>query len=258
MSKVTNKWVVGEYRTTKANGEDVQGVKFLPKTPVSVSPLDAERWEGEIQRYINDFIKAFIPSLDAPTIAVSVNNRLRSSIGRFARNYNNDGSIEPKIEISGKWIQPIILLDYQRNHLSFLEGVLRHEALHYALYLLEVPHSDGTDSFERALYLSKTPASFSTNQRLVYENTVSSGMLWRYYTKECNACGHSMIKTSTKKPRVDPCSKCGSIDVSHPNEIVYVENPSLREGSKVFDGVIPEYVNQSYVPPRGLFSSENL
>ncbi|MFA1509967.1 SprT-like domain-containing protein [Priestia aryabhattai] len=93
--------------------------------------------------YLKKYAESFLDenyglSLDVPLI---INNRLRAILGAFSTNHNRTKAID--IELSGD------LLRYgtQRTILD----TLKHELVHYALFVLGHPYRDGDEYFENEL-----------------------------------------------------------------------------------------------------------
>jgi len=96
---------------------------------------------------LEDVANAFLQkeyglTLDIPIIR---NNRYRRTMGAFVREYDEttNGYIPSKIEIAG-WV-------LERCHVDAVIDTLKHECVHYALYTLGIPHSDGQAEFEAEL-----------------------------------------------------------------------------------------------------------
>ena len=94
----------------------------------------------ELQTFANNFCKSTW-NLDAPEI--KVNNRLRTSLGRYV--YNNYHGYS-YIELNGKQVA----LEGQ-FHCNILETVVMHELTHYAMHTLGKPFNDGDREFENEL-----------------------------------------------------------------------------------------------------------
>ncbi|AYP68141.1 SprT-like family protein [Bacillus phage vB_BcoS-136] len=79
------------------------------------------------------------------TVPLKLNGRLKTTCGRFVYiKYASNRPNEPKIIELNKYFfennEPIVVLD-----------VLRHELIHYALFMLGKPHRDGHPVFENEL-----------------------------------------------------------------------------------------------------------
>ena len=92
-----------------------------------------------LKKYAESFLrKNYNLSLEIPLL---INNRLRSTLGSFNRNYKGDKACE--IELSGqlvKYATKDVILD-----------TLKHELIHYALFVLNKPFHDGDEYFENEL-----------------------------------------------------------------------------------------------------------
>lgn len=96
----------------------------------------------QLKMYANKFLKDNYGM--ELTVPLELNSRLKTTCGRFiSRRYYN-GHKEPKIvELNKTFVEhnePTIVLD-----------VLRHELVHYALFMLDKPHKDGHPVFENEL-----------------------------------------------------------------------------------------------------------
>lgn len=131
-------------------------------------------------------------------IPIKVNKRLITSLGRF-RYYKSESKKRPlSIELSGK------LLEY--GTADQIISTLKHECIHYALYMLDKPHKDGQPTFENEL---KKHSACSTGTQKVSIKTY-------VYT-----CGCSEYKSYTNRySKGYHCSKCGN-DIS----LCYVNEP---------------------------------
>lgn len=71
-------------------------------------------------------------------IPIEINNRLKSTFGRFR--YNGTHRIPLKIEIGKNYIE--------HQEWKIIKETLIHECIHYALFVLGKPHKDGHPVFE--------------------------------------------------------------------------------------------------------------
>lgn len=133
-------------------------------------------------------------------IPVQRNNRLRSTHGRFIIKNNRPEAIE----LAG------YLLTFGAR--SVIIGVLKHECIHYALYVQGRDHRDGSIPFERELEKHDAPKT----------RTLKVG---RYYSFTCDGCGKA---TSTRKKRV--------VTSSTQYRTVCCHSKLTVHGEKVYDG----------------------
>jgi SprT-like protein len=97
----------------------------------------------QLKMYADKFLKdTYGMDLIVP---LELNGRLNTTCGRFISTRNRrDGSVRPKIvELNKTFVQnnePVVVLD-----------VLRHELVHYALFMQGKPNSDGHPVFENEL-----------------------------------------------------------------------------------------------------------
>lgn len=88
-------------------------------------------------------------------IPIKVNKRLKTTLGRFRHYRNTNKPVD--IELSGR------LLEY--GTIEQILSTLKHECIHYALYMLNKPYKDGQATFENEL--KKHNANSTGTQRLV-------------------------------------------------------------------------------------------
>lgn len=155
-----------------------------------------EAWQREAQRYVDEFLLSAFGI--TKSIKVTVTNRLTRTHGYFRYSQSWDtGEVTPiEIKIAGRLCKAYEYVDeeHERKVVDFIEGVLRHEATHYALCLQGEDHRDGDIPFESALVATDTLPSGGTpeTRRRAYVGT----RLSCYYVGECNKC-HKQTKTTT-------------------------------------------------------------
>lgn len=91
---------------------------------------------SQMEEFANTFLKEnFNLSLKIP---ISVNNRLTRSLGRLliSKGYYSDYAV--RIEISGRFLK--------YNSKEDILDTIKHECVHYALFILKKPYTD--DSYE--------------------------------------------------------------------------------------------------------------
>jgi len=96
---------------------------------------------------LEDVAKTFLQKeyglkLDIP---IKRNNRYRTTMGAFLREYDDDSKeyLPSRIEIAG-WV-------LERCHIEVVFDTLYHECVHYALHALGRQFHDGQDDFENEL-----------------------------------------------------------------------------------------------------------
>lgn len=114
------------------------------------------------------------------TVPLKLNGRLKTSKGRFI--WSRKSRTPKAVELNKEFVEhnkPEIVLD-----------VLKHELVHYALFIKGVPHSDGQAPFERELRRLGV-----VSQSTIDRYSIASKM--QVYI--CNSCGRE--HTFTKRLR---------------------------------------------------------
>ncbi|HLQ96685.1 MAG TPA: SprT-like domain-containing protein [Pseudogracilibacillus sp.] len=134
------------------------------------------------------------------SIPVERNNRLKSTHGRFVMKNNRP----QKIELAGH------LLNY--GAVDYIYGVLKHECIHYALFVLGKGHMDGDPVFEAELKKYHAPMT----------RTLKIG---NYIVFTCDHCGN---RIETRRKRV----------AKHPEDYrtACCGSPLTVVGEKVYNG----------------------
>jgi SprT-like protein len=96
----------------------------------------------QLQSYAKKFLKDNY-NLDL-VVPLQLNGRLNTTCGRFVSRRYYDGRTEPKVVELNKTFA-------QNNEPTVVLDVLRHELVHYALFMLNKPNSDGHPVFENEL-----------------------------------------------------------------------------------------------------------
>lgn len=137
-------------------------------------------------------------------IPIVISNRMKSSLGLFR--YYRDTKQPIDIRISKN-----LLENYSEEDIL---GTLKHECVHYALFMMGKPHRDGDFWFEQVLRLYNIPRTRTKKYKgLGYEyectrcgKTIvgrSKGQEKRYITKCCNAemkyLGETLIGMSAQE-----------------------------------------------------------
>lgn len=151
---------------------------------------ETNTWTEKLETYVNDFLaKAYG---DIPYIHVELAERLwRKALGSFITNKRVDA--DPIIKINSQLLKGVELLSKigwrkQEETYKLLQGVLRHEAIHYAMYYHGLPTNDGSLEFETDLFLTDTPPSRATDPEKVFCTTVPCSLDF-YYLGCCPKCG---------------------------------------------------------------------
>lgn len=126
-------------------------------------------------------------------IPIKLNNRLKTTLGR----YRETKAGKPiAIDISSK------LLKYADKRVAI--GVVKHEAVHYALRQLNKPYNDGDHYFEKELRRLNLPSSVHKERSVLFV-----GEKYIFHCKQC----HRQLMTSIKRVRneveryVSPCCR---------------------------------------------------
>lgn len=153
--------------------------------------------EQELCKVSQEFIKKSY-GIDL-IIPIKVNKRLSTVLGRF-RHYRSESKKRPlDIELSGR------LLEYGST--EQIISTLKHECIHYALYMLGRPYKDGHPVFESEL---KKHNSYSTRtQRISTKRYIYScgcqkfESLTNRYAKNyrCRSCGNDITLSYVDEPQ---------------------------------------------------------
>lgn len=130
--------------------------------------------EKEMENFAREFLKEEF-GVDL-TIPIKINSRLTSTFGWFRGRTNRvTGVREPVvIEISKN------MIEYQG--FDFAYGTLKHELVHYALYIQNLPYNDGTYTFEQELKRVGAPSS-GTRKALIKKEVY-----------QCKGCSHKFLR----------------------------------------------------------------
>lgn len=115
-------------------------------------------------------------------IPVKINNRLRRTLGRY-RETRTGKPIQ--IDLSGK------LLTHAHEQVAI--GVMKHEAVHYALKKLNKPYNDGDEYFEKELRRLKLPSSINKKYSVLF--------VGEQYIFKCIKCNRQLMTTIKKVER---------------------------------------------------------
>lgn len=161
-----------------------------------IKKIQRSQIEQELTTISKEFIKeSYGITLDIP---IKVNKRLSSALGRF-RYYRSESKKRPlSIELSGR------LLEYGTT--EQILSTLKHECIHYALYMLDKPYKDGQATFENEL---KKHNSCSTGtqkvstKRYIYScGCQEFESFTNRYSKNyrCRSCGNDITLSYVYEP----------------------------------------------------------
>jgi len=145
----------------------------------------------EMKRFASDFLMSTY-GLQL-TVPLELNGRLKTTKGRFVW-YTR--SRKPKVVEMNKFF-------VQNNTDEVVLDVLKHELVHYALFMKGIPHQDGAPTFEREL----------RRLGVVSQSTIDKYDIMHKVTKNvyrCNDCKkeHSLSRKLKYDGRYHKC-KCG-------------------------------------------------
>lgn len=237
--------------------DDLIYYHFAKESSYAVNKADKQEWEEAMTEYVNDFLEQAYGNI--PPISVYINPRLSRTLGWFSYPLVYDGK-PSYIEVSSRLVKGAILLtetEHKEHAYTFLNDVLRHEAIHYALYVLGKPFSDGDDSFEKDLFVTGTSPSLCTPEHKVYKGEMPR-LLCRYYAK-CPVCDTVLAyKTRGRYYCINRCTETGKqypVIIRPQNELLVGVQYHVPYGSKLFDGTYDGAVKQSY---REIVKSSNI
>ena len=154
---------------------------------------------NELVSYSKSFLKStYGIELEIP---VTINNRLKTCCGRFRYKINRaSGNTTPiSVELNGFFVN---------NHSKdVVLDVLAHELVHYALYTLGKPHSDGHPVFEREL---KKLGVISQNNINKYEIKTKPTMINIYKCLDSNCNKEYKTKRALSNNGTHHRCNCGS------------------------------------------------
>lgn len=132
----------------------------------------------ELETIANDFLKeTFDMELEIPIL---ISERMKSTYGYFKAVRNQKTPIEIRISAN--------LLRYYTE--EEILGTLKHECVHYALYMLGKPHRDGDPYFEQTLQAFGIPATGTKAYR---------GKAHKYECSKCKASFTRKVKRNMSK-----------------------------------------------------------
>lgn len=228
--------------------DDLTYYHFAKETSYAISKTDKQDWEEAMTEYVNDFLEQAYGNI--PPISVYINSRLSRTLGWF-QYYLEDNGKPPYIEVSSRLVKSAILLtDTEHKELAYtvINDLLRHEAIHYALYVLDKPSSDGDDTFEKDLLVTGTSPSLGTPEYKVYKNEFPR-LLCKYYAK-CPVC--DTVLAYETRGRYYCIHRCIEEGKTHPvifrpkNELIIGVQTHASYGRKLLEGAYDGAVKESY------------
>ena len=185
----------------------MSAIKELKQKNFQCTKKIKDQWSELFTNYVNSFIaETFVTEM--PKIEVTVNGRLSSTLAQF-RLYTSKSTRIPDrydIEVSAKVTSVINSQNSNPKLTDLVAGVLRHEAIHYALYFLGENFNDGGYLFESILAATNSPSSMSTKKSAKVKG--HSDFLNIGYKKTCDKCSHSIVTSFNKVDYI--CPKCRS------------------------------------------------
>ena len=208
----------------------------FPKENSFSFPKDMYKWwVTQMERYINEFLSVTYGKM--LRIHVTINNRLTTTHAWFVTYYKR--ACPPHIEMSSRMLKGAMLLTGtpdEEGAYKAIESTLRHEAIHYALYHLRLPHSDGYDTFEKDLFITGTGASGATNESSVYKSIIPA-TLTTGYLAICPVCGKENVNRTTGRYRCASCMKEGKKHIyTAKKELMVGIEYNKERGRKEYDG----------------------
>lgn len=143
------------------------------------------------EAYLTRFAKAFLLAhyQQDLTIPIQRNNRLRTTQGRYVT--KRDGT-PIRIDIAGH------TLDYGTQEV--VEGIVKHECIHFALHQQGKPYKDGNALFEAELKKHNAPST----------KTILVGKIYLFTCDQCGKTGESRLKQLMKTPEKYRTACCRS------------------------------------------------
>ena len=127
--------------------------------------ITKDRIKNQLSLFAEDFLlENYGIGLNIP---IELNGRLITTLGRFIMHDYGNSKESIRIELSTKMIE--------HNEMDFVENVLKHELIHYALFETGYSYRDGDDDFE-----------FELKEHGVYSTGEPNAMVKQHvYTCEC-------------------------------------------------------------------------
>lgn len=149
----------------------------------------------QLERYAEKFLKDnYGMKLVVP---LKINGRLSTSLGRFVYTKHRCGT-KPNVPKAVELNRYLV----ENNEPTIVLDVLRHELVHYAMFMQGKPHNDGHPVFENEL----------KRLGVVSQNTISRHSVKskpkNIRTYECESCGHE-YKRQRALPNGGRNHRCG-------------------------------------------------
>ncbi|WP_395940833.1 SprT-like domain-containing protein [Bacillus sp. FJAT-22090] len=129
---------------------------------------------------------------------MAINSRLSSTLGVFFYNKNNMRPV--KLEFSKKFLQ--------YGKLDDIKKTIKHECIHYALFMKKKPYRDGEEHFEseiikhNAVSTNKIDFRIERNVRVYQCNCNEYVYLQTITPKYCTRCKHNLTYVGRRKQLV--------------------------------------------------------
>lgn len=187
---------------------DIEMYEFKNVKSLALTKAEKELWSEKITKYVNEFIVNAYGDYHGnkiPRINVVVNGRLKKVLGSFVYFTNTNVEKPHYIEINGRFVKEVILLQETQSAqraLDILMDVARHEAIHYTLYYLNslsekglptFSYRDGEEDFEKDLCLTGTSPSGATKKEYIYSALTLGAIRCRHHST-CPKCGLETYK----------------------------------------------------------------
>lgn len=145
-----------------------------------------------IKRYAKEFLdEAYGMELVIP---IELNGRLTRTLGRFHFNKRGSNRVPVKLDFAKK------LLEF--GTIEDIKGVIRHELIHYAMFVAGRPFHDGEEEFEAELVKYNAPATNVLrikSPKLVITHECGCGNQWKQRRKMSSGYLCSSCKTEIKE-----------------------------------------------------------
>ena len=142
--------------------------------------------QSQIEKYAKNFLKQAY-NLDL-VVPIEVNSRLKTTLGRFR--YTRTTKKPVKLEFSKNYIV--------NGKLEDIQGTIKHECIHYALFMLGKPFNDGQPLFESELV--KHGSHSTRTVRLAIERNIN--------LYKCKCGTHTTKRALRNNGRFHTCTKC--------------------------------------------------
>ncbi len=167
---------------------------------LSATKSELDKWIEDYTQFANDFLqKEYNLTLIVP---IKIDGRLKRALGSFH-------STRASLPICIKLNKTQVILD-RRLETEYIFDTLRHELVHYALFMLGRNYHDGDDDFESELARLNIAASGSTSKNKVLSDTTNqyyhASDLYTIYSKKNNM----QIGTTIESHTVEPLAKYDS------------------------------------------------